>query len=278
MATIWAANGPLAKLGLQGLDVFVFNSIRYVTAFAVLLVILRSRTVWIGIRPEDRFLLLRWAVIASVVYQIVYILGLSLTTAGNTAVLLSTSPLWTAAISARMFGERLGRATILGMLVAVAGIVLMIAGSGSHLAFGGKAIVGDLLGLAAAALWGLNTNLQKPLLARYSALQLTTLSTGIGALGLTLSALPTGLRMDVRTVDPPSVLIALVSGATSIGFATLLWSYGVKVLGPRRTSTFNNLVPVLAFVISALIFGEEVTAMQIVGAALTVGGVWRARS
>ncbi|MEK6651147.1 MAG: DMT family transporter, partial [Bacteroidota bacterium] len=220
--TIWAANAPFAKLGLSRLDVFIFNSIRYTVAFGVLVLLLRSRTEWIPIAREDRWPLLRLGIIASIVYQLMYIFGLRYTTAGNSAVLLSTAPLWTAVISARMHREHLGWRTLAGMALALAGIVLIVTGSGKKIEFGGEAVVGDLLSLGAAFLWAMNTNLQKPLLAKYPALQLTVVSIGLGALGLTLVAVPAGLQQDWGAVDPSGLGIAVVSGAFSIGIANLL--------------------------------------------------------
>lgn len=275
--TIWAANAPFAKLGLEHLDVFLFNSIRYVVAFGALVVLLRSRTEWIPVPSEDRWPLLRLGLIASIIYQVLYILGLRYTTAGNSAVLLSTSPLWTAVISAQMHQDRLTWKVLAGMGLALAGIVLIITGSGTRIEFGGDAVVGDLLSLAAAFLWALNTNLQKPLLTRYPALQLTVISLGIGAIGLTFIAVPSAAQQDWSAVDMTGVWIALISGGLSIGVANVLWSYGVKRLGPRRTAGYNNLVPVMTFAISYAIFGAPVFLQQIIGAAMTVTGVWWAR-
>ena len=275
--TIWAANAPFAKLGLARLDVLVFNGVRYLVAFSVLIVILRSRTEWIPIAREDRWPLLRLGLIASILYQLVYIFGLRYTTAGNSAVLLTTAPLWTAVIGARMHRERIRWRTWGGMTLALAGIALIVTGSGAVIEFGGEAVVGDLLSLGAAFLWALNTNLQKPLLTRYPALQLTVVTIGIGAIGLTLVAIPPALRIDWPAVDPTGFVIAIVSGALSIGVGNVLWSYGVKRLGPGRTASFNNLVPVLTFAIAYAVFGEPVHAQQIVGAAMTISGVWWAR-
>ena len=275
--TIWAANAPFAKLGLARLDVLVFNGVRYLVAFSVLIVILRSRTEWIPIAREDRWPLLRLGLIASILYQLVYIFGLRYTTAGNSAVLLTTAPLWTAVIGARMHRERIRWRTWGGMTLALAGIALIVTGSGAVIEFGGEAVVGDLLSLGAAFLWALNANLQKPLLTRYPALQLTVVTIGIGAIGLTLVAIPPALRIDWPAVDPTGFVIAIVSGALSIGVGNVLWSYGVKRLGPGRTASFNNLVPVLTFAIAYAVFGEPVHAQQIVGAAMTISGVWWAR-
>ena len=69
----------------------------------------------------------------------------------------------------------------------------------------------------------------------------------------------------------------MASGAFSIGVANAIWTFGVKRLGPGRTSNFQNLVPVLAFIISYFTLNEEIAPIHFVGAAVTIAGVWYAR-
>ena len=92
VVVIWAANYPIAKWAIAGLNVFVFNGIRYIVAAAGVLLFFRLRHAWTPITRKDWPALLRAGFIANVLYQMAFIVGLSLTTAGNSAVLLSTSP------------------------------------------------------------------------------------------------------------------------------------------------------------------------------------------
>ena len=139
------------------------------------------------------------------------------------------------------------------------------------------ALVGDIISLAAAMLWALNTNLQKPLLARYSAVQVTLVMLSVGAVGLTAAAVPAAISLDWASLDGRYYLAAAASGAFSIAMANVFWSLGVKRLGPGRTSSFNNLVPILAFVISYVALNEQVFLIHFIGAAVTIFGVWFAR-
>jgi drug/metabolite transporter (DMT)-like permease len=275
--TIWAANYPVAKWGIAGLDIHVFNAIRFIVAASLVSFIFRTGHSWREVAREDRWPLLRAGIVASVLYQVAFIVGLKLTTAGNSAVLLATSPLWTLLWQARLHRERIPVPTIVGMSISLAGIALIVVGSGRELKLGGSAVAGDLVMLSSAALWGLNTNLQKPLVARYPSMQVTLILLAIGAAGLTLIAIPAGLAADWARADWTHVLAAAASGAFSIGVANMIWSRGVKRLGPGRTANFNNLVPILAFIISWYTLQEPVHTMHFVGAGVTLAGVWYAR-
>jgi drug/metabolite transporter (DMT)-like permease len=274
---IWASNYPIAKFAIARLDIFVFNGIRFVVAAAVLAAVFIARSEWKAVDPSHRWELLRAGFIGNVVYQIAFIVGLSMTTAGNSAVLLATAPLWTVVIHARLHREKIHRQVWLGMFVSLVGILMIIIGSGKKLVFGGTELYGDLIALSAAGLWAWNTNLQKPLLTRYSASQLSLMMMIVGAIGLTLVAIPGCLKTDWTNVSWQAYVASIVSGALSIGLANLFWSQGVQRLGPHRTANFGNLVPVLAFVISYFTLDERLNWIQILGATVTVAGVWVAR-
>lgn len=274
---IWASNYPIAKYGIAGLGALVFNSIRYIVAAVVMGTLFAARSTWVRPEGSDWLKLLRAGIVASVIYQMAFIIGLSMTTAGNSAVLLSTSPLWTIYLNARLQKERIFPAVWLGMAVSLCGVIMIIVGSGKRLEFGSNAMAGDVISLAAAAMWGLNTNLQKPLLTKYSAVQLTFVLVLVGAVGLTLFAIPSALSLDWSSVQWTHVASAIVSGALSIAAANVFWSHGVQRLGPGRTANFNNLVPVLAFLISAFTLDEGLYLIQFVGAGVTIFGVWVAR-
>lgn len=164
------------------------------------------------------------------------------------------------------------------MTISLGGIVLIVLGSGTELGFGSNALKGDFLSLIAALLWALNTNYQKSFLKRYSAVQLSVILIGVGALGLTVVALPNAVSMPWGDIGIEYYLAAVASGALSIAAANVLWTFGVKRIGPRRTSAFNNLIPVLAIALAYVTLGEKVSLLQTAGASVTLIGVWFARS
>ena len=274
----WAANYPVTKYGIAQLDIFVFNAIRYVVASLLLALLFRAtRSTWAPVGAGDWLKLLRAGFIASVLYQIAFITGLSMTTAGNSAVLMATSPLWTVLISARMHREPVGRQLWIGMILSLAGVVMIIAGSGKKFAWGETDMLGDVICLGAAILWALNTNLQKPLLGRYSPIQLTLIMMTIGAVGLSLVALPAALKMSWTAVEWPRYGAAVWSGSFSIAIANIIWSTGVQRLGPGRTGSFQNLIPVVALVIAYFFLEEVPLKIQLAGTVVTLLGVWYAR-
>lgn len=276
-ATIWASNYPITKYALSQMDALVFNAGRYIVAAVVLSLIIVSRGEWVSVPRDDWRSILRVGFVASVLYQCAFIIGLNLTTSGNAAVLMATSPLWTLLINARLHKEKIQPTMWLGIALSLSGIGLIIAGSGKKLAFGGHELVGDLICVAASIFWAFNTNMQKPLLKRYSPLHLAALSVAVGAVGLTVVAIPGSITTQWTSLGWSVWLAVLVSGGLSIGIANVFWSNGVQQLGPGKTAPFSNLIPVIAFLLSYFVLNENVNMMQIVGSAVTIVGVWLAR-
>lgn len=277
VVVVWAANYPLTKYALSGMDPFVFNAIRYIVAAATLLILFLFRSEWRPIARGDWKRLLLTGFEANVLYQIAFIIGLSMTTAGTASVLLSTSPLWTILLNARLHREGIHKILWIGMSISLFGVLMIVFGGGSDLVPGNHEFLGDGIALCASILWALNTVLQKPLLATYSPSQLSLMMISIGAIGLSILSIPTAVTFGWATTDWTCYGAAILSGALSIGICNAIWSRGVLHIGPGKTSNFNNLVPVLALAISYFTLHEKLMPVQLIGAGITVIGVWIAR-
>jgi drug/metabolite transporter (DMT)-like permease len=277
VVVIWAANSPLVKFGISGIEIVVFNSIRFLIAAVTLSAIHFTRSNWKRVSGLDWLRLAGLGLIAHVLYQTAYLVGLKNTTVGNSAIILSTSPLWTVFLNSIIHKERVPRQVWSGTGVSLLGIILIVIGTGSTLSFGGDALLGDVLSLAAALLWALSTTLQKSFLRSYSATQLSVILVSVGAIVWTLMAIPSASQLQWGAVSAGYYLAAIGSGTLSTGASNVLWAMGIKKLGPRRTANFNNLVPVLAFVFAYIGLGERIFPLQIIGAGITLVGVWLAR-
>ena len=78
---------------------------------------------------------------------VLFILSIRLTTAANTLLMLSTTPLFAAILSRAFLGESLPRSTWYAAVAVIVGIAVIFGGS-----LGGDTLLGDLLGLASAVL------------------------------------------------------------------------------------------------------------------------------
>ncbi|MDX1530298.1 MAG: DMT family transporter [Rhodothermales bacterium] len=275
---IWGANFPIIKVALAPMPPFVVNAIR----FTFSAIALGGVFWWQQRRSAVSFwepLRARWwtilglAFLGYVVYQLGFIVGVDLTSAGSAALILASVPIWTAIISRVLGLERLAPAGWLGLLVSLGGTVLVITSGRAD--FTGDTLEGNLLMLGAAVLWALYTTLSRPVL-----------DSGISASGLAffgiLVSLPAlyGLGfvaldgVEWAEVDLKVWGALLFSGAGSTGVAYWFWNVAVKQVGPSQASAWSNLVPVVALVSGLVLLGEPVTRFQVLGGALILAGLY----
>ncbi len=281
---IWGSHFVALKVVFEDYDVYGMLSLRYALMSVALLLVL-----WVAERDmrfawRDVPYLVGFTLFMVVAYQIVFAIAIQRASAAESALLISTAPIFTAITAAALRWETISRELIAGVALGVAGLVLVIYGGG--LAPGrATELSGCLYMVVAAVMWAWYAVLAKPLLAKYSPLKVTTYCQSLGALALIPLGLPNAMEVTPKVMaqfgDPATqnhafwvvfgvVLYALVSGA----YAFTVWYRGVHALGSARTMLFQLCVPVVGLV-AAIVFRHEFPApLQWVGAGLTLGGVF----
>src|SRR5207248_9165142 len=106
------------------------------------------------------------------IFQVCFALGIARTTAANTSLLLALSPIVVALIAAGIKAERLLARAWIGVLASFGGVAVLVLGSGNGASLGLSGNLGDLLILIGAVSWAIFTVMARPMLRRYSSLQL----------------------------------------------------------------------------------------------------------
>lgn len=197
--------------------------------------------------------------------------GLMYTSAAAAALIVAANPATSAAMSVAFLGERLDRGRSIGIAASVVGTVLIavtqVEGGGSN------QLLGNLLVFAGVVAWGAFTVQGRRLGTTMPAIVSTTASAGsailmllpIVALELVFGGLP--------TVTPTGVLSILYLGAGASAAAYGLWNHALRHVEATTAAPFVNLVPVLGMGL-AVLYGEPVAALQVIGGAVVIAGVW----
>lgn len=273
MVLIWAVNFSFIKVALEEIPPFGFNALRFPFAALLLAAVLRARGRLRVPERRDWGRVFALGVIGNVFYQLLFIAGMDRSRAGNASLILTgSSPVFTAMLSSVLGHERVRRAAWVGIGATALGIALVVGSGEGGFRFGTATLAGDLLLIAAAAVWSLYTVGARDLIPKYGSVAVTAWTLWIGAALLLLIGLPQLIRLD----RPPSLLAwsgVVYSGLLGLGAAYLIWYHAVRVLGNTHTAAFSNLTPVLAIVIAWVWLGEIPNAWQLVGAAVILGGI-----
>jgi drug/metabolite transporter (DMT)-like permease len=212
-------------------------------------------------------------------YQLFFIHGIDLTTAGNSALIQAAVPVIVAAECHWLTKDRLRPVAWLGVLLSFLGLYLVVRGGPGGLDFRAESFRGDLLVLGAVACWGTYTALARPALLRHPPDKVSAFSILLGVVPLLVISWPEFAAQEWGRVPWTAWLIVAYSGVFSICVAYLLWGRAVRRVGSARTAVYSNLVPVIVLVLAAIILGEAVTWLQVGGAVVIFVGIaltrWR---
>ena len=277
VVVVWGINFAIIKLPLEVAPPFTVNLLRFLVSAAVLgtLHVRQARTR--GVSPLSTFdagagRVIGIGLLGILAYQALFIVGIDRVSAGTGALLIASSPAWTAVTAHTLGHERLLPLGWIGTATSLIGVALVVAGNpGAAFEADGSGVV---LMLGSALAWGLYTALSRPLMQRgASALGLTFWGIVVSAPGLLLLAAPQLQTVTWSAFGPAEIGAILFSGGLSTGLAYAIWNESVRTVGASKTAAFSNLVPVVGVLAGIVLRGEQVTLLQILGGLLIVLGV-----
>lgn len=268
----WGLQQVLVKATLPELAPVFQAAVRFVGA----IVLLWLWCVWRGVRLFERDGSLGAGLLAGALFAgefAAMYLGLQYTTASRLTVFLYTSPFWVALILPLLVpAERLRAVQWVGLACAFAGVAFALREGFTQ---GGAGLTwrGDLLGLAAGALWGLTTiTIRSTVLARVSPEKMLFYQVAVAAVGLPLLSLGLGEPWHWQWSGFAATSIAL---QTLVGaFASyLVWMWLLANYPAMRISVFVFLTPLFALGAGALWLREPITPSLLAALALVALGI-----
>jgi drug/metabolite transporter (DMT)-like permease len=188
--------------------------------------------------------------------------------AGTAALLVQVSPIMVAFLAAAFLGERATRWLWIGSVVSFAGVALIAT---SAQAEADRDPAGVLLCVLAAAAYAVSLVLQKPLMTRLSAVQVTWAACTVG----TIACLPFAGSLYDEWLSASGAdrayLIYLGLFPTAIAFTT--YAYALRNMDTARLSVTTYLVPPITVLLSATLLSETPPAIAYVGGAIALIGV-----
>ncbi|MFF4499926.1 DMT family transporter [Streptomyces sp. NPDC001401] len=195
------------------------------------------------------------------------------TRAADMGMIMAASPVLMAVFE-RVGGVRLGGRRVAGLLMACAGVVLLVGGGTAR---GGAAdrysVPGDLWMIAAACCFGSYSALlrRRPAQLGSTAFLFTTFLLGAAML---LPAQAVSLSVQGGfTPTSGTVLPLLYVGVASSAVAFFAWNKAVSLVGAARAGVVYYLQPVCVALLSWAVLGERVGPAQLLCMALILGGV-----
>ena len=190
--------------------------------------------------------------------------------ASEAAVLGISIPVWVAFVAWPVLGERVSLLRAISLLVALAGIVVLIGGNGLEASV--EKLPGILCALAGAVCVAFGTVLTKHFPMAMPPLSLAAWQIGLGCLPIAIVGL---------AIEHPQLAALSSVGWASMVYMTLIqfclcyvcWFAALERLPAATASIGTLLVPVVGVLAAAAMLHEPLGVREIIALAVTLGGV-----
>lgn len=280
-ASLFGILGPLSRFGAQaGVDGIAFTAWRAALGAVFLAVLLVARG---GARASGRALrdlsgrgrlALATAGLMGAALNISMFTAFGLIPIALTLMLFYLYPAGVVVIEIALGRERLSAARLTALALSFGGVVLVLAGGMDT--GDGAAIVplGILLGLVAAACQVVFITVSRGGYSSVPADAATLVILAVAIVSASTVALLVGQGSDLAapfgSLEPWPIL--LLAGVAAAGVSSLLFLTSIRLIGGTRTGILMLFEPVVGVLLAALLLGEALTAVQVVGGVLVLAG------
>ena len=289
VVVIWAVNFIAAKIGLRSFPPLTMASFRVCAAGLVMipfyLCVKRLRLPAFaeaagvskrGFAGRDVWTFLYLGFFGVSVNQFCFTLGLHYTSVSHSAVIVGMGPIYTLILAVLLRMERATWHKAVGMAIAFTGIAVLASehGISAHSA----SLLGDAITMTGSVGFAIYAVLGKRVASEYDALTMTAYNHFAGALILLPLAVHQAWILEAagswRAVPWQAWASILYMGLFGSAVAYVLYYWLLRYLEASQLSAFTYLLPVLATILGILTLGEKGSWVQLVGGALTLGGVY----
>lgn len=273
-ALFWAGNITTGRALRDAWPPLPLNLARWLVALAVLLPF-----TWPSLRVHAATLrrhvawLAALALTGVVLYQTFLYQALASTTVVTASLIAANTPVAIALGAWLVFGDRPTRRQALGIVVSLAGALVVVARGDLHVLLGLRLTPGDLWMLAAVPCWAAYSLLLKRSPPGLPQVTLVVATSAIGVLMLVPLAAWRLWAGDVVVLTPGSLAGALYIGVFAGALAFVFWNRGVAAVGATRAGVFLHLMPLFAALLGVTFLGERLAPHHLVGGALVMTGL-----
>jgi drug/metabolite transporter (DMT)-like permease len=259
------------KLVLRSMSSTSLVGIRILGAAAVLTLLQRK----LGQLRQLPKRVLAWLVLSSllgvVLNQLLFVKGLSLTTAINATLLTTTIPVITLGVSIALGYDRPSVLHFLGIALAAAGVIYLVDPWRAN--FTAQTTLGNVLILCSSFSYGAYIAVSRDLFRRYGALNVITWIFLVGAIiSLPVSTYAWSSEAWRDISAELWLIVAYVILVPTVG-AYYLNSWAITRVPPSVVAIYIYLQPLLAFGLAPLVLGETWNSRTLVACALIFAGV-----
>ena len=269
LSLFWGANWPVMKMVLSEVPPLYFRSCCLLLGGVGMLALARLSGIPLRV-PFGQWTRVLWLAAFNISgWNALVIIGVSLLPSGRAALLGYTMPLWSMLLSVVFLGDRLNGRAVIGLLLGLAGIVVLMGGSVEGML---QAPVGVLCMILGAWSWATGVVLFKRIPVTMPTSALTGWMMLAGSLPLLALAIPLETsRLVVPGTGP--ILGMLYNILVAFMFCYWAWNRIVQMVPVAVSSVSSLSTPLIGVLGGVLFLGEPLGWQEIVASLLILGAV-----
>ncbi|KLN63834.1 DMT family transporter [Vibrio sp. VPAP30] len=281
---LWGAEAALATLPLQIIDARLLVWLRYMMAFMVLSLVLvlgamrqhqcqmKPKLMFNWANRNDLFKLFVCGVFGQGLFSFLSFLSLDYISLSENGVIQGLVPIAILVIGQIFYGACFTRIQIASSGIALIGVSILVLAP--PLTSEDRGVnIGYLICLLSVLSFASVTHLRAHLAEKYGATRTMHYQFGFAAVGFFIYLLASGLDVPgLLLVIQPSwpLLCIMVLGGVVSGLGYIAYIYGIERVGVEGSSMVLNLIPMSAFIIAVLVFGEPITPLRSMAVVLII--------
>lgn len=272
---VWGGSFIATKVALRDVSPVTVVWLRFTIGFIILGAAVRLRRQFSLPARHDLGYFAILGFLGITFHQWLQSTGLKTAQATTTAWIVATTPIFIALLGWLVLKERLRWVQILGILLATVGVLLVVTrGNLASLSAGSIGTPGDFLVLISAPNWAVFTILSRRGLRMFPATLMMFYVMGFGWLFTMLLLLAGPGFGEISHLSLPGWLGVCFLGIFCSGLAYIFWYDALQALPVAQAGAFVYLEPFITLVIAAIVLGEVVTLISLLGGGVILLGVW----
>ncbi len=273
VAIIWGVSFVATKIVVEQIPPTSAAFLRFLIAFAVLIIVSKFRKGNQQIDPKDRFYIIMMGIMGVTLYFLFENYGLKFTSAANGSLIVSTVPIFTIIFNAIFLKKKFPPITIAGIILGFLGIYILIFGLSLNMHINWK---GDAVMFLSVIAWLGYTFYAKKVNKKYNSIQITRELTFYGALFFIPFVIYDIIKEPafILSFNINSVLAILYLGIICSALAYVMWNKALKDEDSHLVNSFIYLIPLFS-ILAESIYMQSFPPMRIyIAASMIIIGLF----
>jgi O-acetylserine/cysteine efflux transporter len=271
-AMLMGSSYPFAKDVLAVMSPLLYSASRYLVASLFLFAMMALMRKPMALPRRDWLAMLLLSLVGVALFQACWGLAMARSAPSLGSIVMTTTTAFSA-ILAWFSGRRLPGLGWAGIVLAFAGVVLVVNNSLQAFTLSLGGLDGTLLWMLSAFAWALYVERCAPYNVRLGALRVMAWTTLLGSLVLLPLSLVFDSLGEFARLDDRLLGFWLYTAIFPVGVAFLGLTAGLDRLGVSRVMVYMYLIPVAGVGLSAAFFGDPLTVARVLGGMIVLAGV-----